>query len=128
MQNWKKLILIIVVLLPSLFFVSRAFGGNDAQVEDGKLTISGAGGVEVALSEIDAAEMVEQLPELSGTEGFSLGLIKKGDFIRTADQKKVRVVKNRDEGFIHVTTAKDEMYFNLGSERETREVFELIGG
>lgn len=126
MQNLKKLILLLVVLLPSIFFLSKAFGSNSASVENGKLVITGAGGVTIPLEEIQTVEEVEQLPELSGTGGFSLGFIKKGKFIRTSDQQTVRVIKNNDHYFLHLITEEEEVYFNLDSKVDTQKILEKL--
>ncbi len=126
MQNWKKVILLIVVLLPSFFFLSKAFSSNDIYVENNELIIKGAGGLEIHQDDISSIEVVAELPELSGTGGMSLGLIKKGNFIREADQKEVRVVKNGDGHYIHLTTEKMEVYFNLKTELETEGILSQI--
>ncbi len=126
MQNWKKVLLLLVVLLPSVFFVSRAFKSNRATVENDQLIISGAGGLAIPLQEIQGVKTVAELPELGNTGSFSLGLIKKGNFIRTSDQEKVRVIKNGEGPFIHLETTQGEIYFNLDSRDETREILTTL--
>lgn len=126
MQNLKKVILLLVVLLPSIFFLSKAFSSNSASVENSKLIITGAGGVAIPLEKIQTIKEVEQLPELSGTGGFSLGFIKKGKFIRTSDQQTVRVIKNSDRYFLHLITEEEEVYFNLGSKADTERILEQL--
>ncbi len=126
MQNWKKVILLIVVLLPSFFFLSKAFSSNDIYVEENKLIIKGAGGLEINKDDITNIEVIAELPELGGTGGMSLGLIKKGNFIRASDQKEVRVVKNGDGHYIHLTTDEMEVYFNLKTELETEGILSQI--
>ncbi len=126
MQNWKKIILLIVVLLPSFFFLSKAFSSNDIYVENEELIIKGAGGLEIHKDDITSIEVVKDLPELSGTGGMSLGLIKKGNFIRESDQKQIRVVKNGDGHYIHLTTEKMEVYFNLKTEMETEGILSQL--
>tara|TARA_R110000850_G_scaffold7745_11_gene28457 strand:+ start:380 stop:763 length:384 start_codon:yes stop_codon:yes gene_type:complete len=126
MKNWKKVILLLVVLFPSFFFLSKAFSSNDIYVEENELIIKGAGGVEIHKDDITSIEVIAELPELSGTGGMSLGLIKKGNFIRASDQKEVRVVKNGDGHFIHLTTETMEVYFNLKTELETEGVLSQI--
>lgn len=119
MQNWKKIILLIVVLLPSVFFLSKAFNNNSIKIQDEKLVVTGAGGLELALDDIERIEVIKDLPELNGTGGFSLGLIKKGKFIRASDQKKVHVLKNGDGYYLHIITKDQEIYLNTESELGT---------
>ncbi len=126
MKNWKKVILLLVVLFPSFFFLSKAFSSNDIYVEENELIIKGAGGLEIHKDDISSIEVIAELPELSGTGGMSLGLIKKGNFIRASDQKEVRVVKNGDGHFIHLTTETIEVYFNLKTELETEGILSQI--
>lgn len=124
MQNFKKILLLILVLLPSIFFLSRAFSGNSASIEKGKLVVTGPGGFEKELEDISRIEVINGLPELSGTGGFSLGLIKKGNFIRAKDNKEVRLVKNSEELYIHLVDDREmEAYLSLGSKKETRSLY-----
>lgn len=123
MKNWKKVLLLLLVLSPSFFFLSRAFGGNTATLEENKLDVDGAGAFEVSLSDIDSVALLQDLPELRGTGGFSLGWVKKGDFIRESDLETVRIVKNQDKDFIYLKTDAYEVYFNLSDEEENRQLF-----
>jgi hypothetical protein len=66
---------------------------------------------------------LEELPELAGTPGFSLGLVKKGNFIRAEDGAEIRVIRNEERGFIYLNTERGEIYFNLKSEEETRALY-----
>lgn len=123
MKNWKKIVLLLLVLSPSFFFISRAFGGNSATLKDDSLELSGPGGFKVALADIDSVALLADMPETAGTGGFSLGLIKKGDFIRKSDNKTVRIIKNQDDDFIYLQTPQHEIYFNLNDETENRQLF-----
>lgn len=127
MQNFKKILLLILVLLPSFFFLSRAFSSSSAEVSEGKLIVSGAGGFEKELDKLAELNTVDQLPELQGTGGFSLGWIKKGNFIRKSDQEEIRVVKNDDHYFLHlIDKSGKEAYLNLSSAEDTRSLQEEI--
>lgn len=126
MQNWKKIILLLVVLAPSIFFVSQAFSGNSAKINGDQLEISGPGGLNIFLSDIENLEMVDKLPETSGTGGFALGLIKKGNFIRSSDQEEIRLIKNGDGPYIHLTSKRGELYFDLESYTETEKIYEEL--
>lgn len=123
MKKWKQILLLLLVLAPSFFFLSKAFSSNRAVLDQGMLEINGPGGIDLRLDEISELEWVEQLPELAGTPGFSLGLIKKGNFIRAEDEVEVRVIKNQENGFIHLYTERGEVYFNLNSEEDTRALY-----
>lgn len=123
MKKWKQLLLLFIVLLPSFFFLSKAFSSNRTLLDNGVLDISGPGGLELPLSEVSEVSWLEELPELSGTPGFSLGLVKKGNFIRAEDGMEVRVMRNGDRGFIYLNTDRGEIYFNLKSEEETRALY-----
>ncbi len=123
MKNWKKLLLLLLVLTPSFFFLSQAFSSNRAVLEDGMLEITGPGGLELQLEEIHELEWVASLPDLAGTPGFSLGLIKKGNFIRAHDEMEVRVIKNNDAGFIRMQTDRGEIYLNLNNEADTKSLY-----
>lgn len=123
MKKWKQILLLLLVMMPSFFFLSRAFSSNRAVLDEGTLDISGPGGLELPLSEVSEVSWLEELPDLAGTPGFSLGLIKKGNFIRAADGMEIRVIRNADQGFIHLNTEIGEIYFNLKSEEETRALY-----
>lgn len=123
MKNWKKILLLLLVLSPSFFFLSRAFGGNSATLTEGKLDVDGAGAFEISLRKVDTVALLESLPVLKGTGGFALGWVKKGDFIRESDLETVRVVKNQDKDFIYLKTDAHEVYFNLSDEVENRQLF-----
>lgn len=112
-----------MVLAPSIFFISQAFAANHATLTYDTLEVTGPGKFTLKLKDIVAVEWVEVVPELSGTGGFSLGLVKKGNFIRKSDQVKVRVIKNQETKFIHLTTKGLEVYFNLDDAAETEAVF-----
>jgi hypothetical protein len=123
MKKWKQLLLLLIVLMPSFFFLSKAFSSNRVELNNRVLDISGPGGLELPLSEISEVSWVEEMPELAGTPGFSLGLVKKGNFIRAEDGKEVRVMRNGESGFIHLHTDRGEVYFNLKSEEDTRALY-----
>lgn len=123
MQNWKKILLLVLVLSPSLFFLSRAFSGNTAELNAQKLTVSGPGGFEVALADVDSLAQIDTLPETAGTGGFALGWIKKGDFIRKSDKRKIRVVKNQEKDFIYLKARGYEIYFNLEEPSATQNLY-----
>ncbi len=127
-MNWKKLILLLVVLMPSIFFLTKAFSSNAAKTEGSRLEITGAGGFEVAYADIDSLQLVDELPDLAGTGGFSLGWIKKGNFIRRADQKEIRVVKNDEGPFIFLVDGEFEAYFNLSAAAATQNLYNKIAG
>ena len=124
MKNWKKILLLLLVLSPSFFFLSRAFGGNSATLSESKLDVDGAGAFEVNLNDIDSLALIQNLPALKGTGGFTLGWIKKGDFIRESDLETIRVVKNQDADFIYLKTADFEIYFNLSDDAENKKLFQ----
>ncbi len=126
MKKFPKILLLLLVLAPSVFFLSRAFAATTAQIIDQKLVVTGPGSFELPLDEIEEIGQVQQLPELSGTGGLSLGLIKKGNFIRASDQAAVRVIKNRDTDFVHLVTKGKEVYFNLKSRKETEELYKAL--
>lgn len=126
MKNWKKIVFLLVVLAPSFFFLSRAFSSNSVSFEEERLKVSGAGGFQVLWQDIDAVEMVDALPETRNSGSFSLGLIKKGNFIRVSDEKEVRVIKNADQNFIHLQTGIGEIYMNLNSEEATAQLYDQL--
>ncbi len=126
MQNAKKLLLLLLVLLPSIFFLSKAFSGSTAQMENGILKITGAGAIEIILEDVQVAELQEELPETNGTGGFSLGIVKKGNFIRSSDSQQIRIIKNASTPFIHLKTEKQELYFNLENPDLTKALFLAI--
>ena len=99
---------------------------SSVELKDGQLEITGAGGLEVNVSDFESLELTSALPELSGTGGYSFGLVKKGNFIRTSDKATVRVIKNNDEQFIHYTTADMEVYFSLSSKEQTMALFQEL--
>ena len=124
MKKGKQLLLLLIVLLPSFFFLSKAFSSNKATLTSTSLEISGPGGLDLPLSEINTIEWQDELPELNGTPGFSLGLVKKGNFIRAEDGLEIRLMRNGERGFIHLTTERGEVYFNLKSSEETLSLYQ----
>ena len=123
MKNLKRILLLLLVLTPSFFFLSKAFSSNRVILNDQTLEVSGPGGLDIPLSDIHELQWLEDLPELSGTPGFSLGLIKKGNFIRASDGMEIRVIKNGERGFIHLQTERGEVYLNLPSIEDTRSLY-----
>lgn len=124
MKNWKKILLLLVVLSPSFFFLSRAFGPNRATLDEGSLSLSGPGSFKLRLYDIDSLNFINQLPQLAGSSGFSLGWIKKGDFIRKRDRATIRLVKNRESGFIFLRSEQGEAYyFNLADSADTGALY-----
>ena len=115
-----------MVLSPSFFFLGRAFADNTALVENGALELSGPGSFKVALADVDSLELINALPETAGTGGFSLGLIKKGNFVRKSDQRSIRLVKNNDEAFIYLRAEGEEYYFSLASAAATKEMYQTL--
>ncbi len=99
---------------------------NTVELKEGTLEINGAGGLETKVSDFESLELVTALPELGGTGGFSLGLVKKGNFIRTSDQAMVRVIKNDDQQFIHYTTSTMDVYFSLSNKEQTLKLFQEL--
>lgn len=126
MKKFPKVILLLIVLAPSVFFLSRAFAGIEVELIEDKLVLTGPGSFELSMEDVKEIEWVESLPEISGTGGFSLGWIKKGDFIRSSDQESIRIIKNRDTGFIHLITTGKEIYFNLDTDTGTQLLLEEL--
>ncbi len=126
LKKAPKIFLLLLVLAPSIFFSSQAFVGNTAAIENGKLKVTGPGKFVLALEDIETLEWIQELPKLSGTGGFSLGWVKKGNFIRKSDQKSVRIIKNEATRFIHLTTEKMEFYFNLDNAEATDKVYRQL--
>lgn len=128
MQKWSKLVVILVIVFPLVFFLSMAFRSGNAAIVGDQLIIDGAGGLEIELENISDLRLENDLPELANNGSFSLGLVKKGDFRRVGDNSVVRVVKNGDAPYIHLmrTGNSPEVYFNLSDAEDTRKLFSEI--
>src|SRR5690606_16459562 len=87
------------------------------------LSIEGAGGLNIPYAEITKAELIDSLPEVTNAGSFSLGLVKKGNFQRVNDSEIVRVIKNNSTTWIHLFTTKQEVYFNLSSDEDTKRFY-----
>lgn len=116
----------LVVLFPLVFFLTMAMGSNNMALTESELTIEGAGGLDIPFTEISKAELIDALPEVTNAGSFSLGLVKKGNFQRVNDGEIVRVIKNNSTTWIHLFTDRQEVYFNLSSDDETKAFYQEL--
>ena len=126
MKKKGQLIVGLVILFPLMFFLSMAITSNQVALDSEKLTIEGAGGLEIPLRDIVKAELIDEMPEVTNAGNFSLGLIKKGNFQRLNDGEVVRVIRNDDGPWIHMFTTKQEIYFNLGNDDQTKVFYSML--
>lgn len=123
MKKKGQLIAAIVLVFPLVFFLTMAMGSNNMALTEETLTIEGAGGLDIPLSQISKTELMDSLPEMTNAGSFSLGLVKKGNFQRVKDSEIVRVIKNNSTTWIHLFTDKQEVYFNLSSDEDTKRFY-----
>lgn len=126
MKKKGQLLVLGVVLFPTLFFLSMAISTNQVSIDEEKLSIEGAGGVEIKFEDISKMELIDELPEVTNAGSFSLGLIKKGNFQRVNDGEIVRVIRNDESPWIHMFTTNQEIYFNLSDTEQTKSVFTML--
>lgn len=126
MKKKGQLIAALVVLFPLVFFLTMAMGSNNVKLTETMLTIEGAGGLDIPFAEITKAELIDTLPEVTNAGSFSLGLVKKGNFQRVKDGEIVRVIKNNSTTWVHIFTDRQEVYFNLSSDDETKVFYQKL--
>lgn len=126
MKKKGQLIAALVVLFPLVFFLTMAMGSNNVKLTEAELTIEGAGGLDIPFAEITKAELIDTLPEVTNAGSFSLGLVKKGNFQRVKDGEIVRVIKNNSTTWVHIFTDRQEVYFNLSSDDETKVFYQKL--
>lgn len=126
MKKKGQLIAGLVVLFPLVFFLTMAMGSNNMALTESELTIEGAGGLDIPFTDISKAELIDVLPDVTNAGSFSLGLVKKGNFQRVSDGEIVRVIKNNSTTWIHLFTDRQEVYFNLSSDDETKAFYQKL--
>lgn len=126
MKKKGQLIAGLVVLFPLVFFLTMAMGSNNMALTESELTIEGAGGLDIPFTDISKAELIDALPDVTNAGSFSLGLVKKGNFQRVNDGEIVRVIKNNSTTWIHLFTDRQEVYFNLSSDDETKAFYQKL--
>jgi hypothetical protein len=70
LKKFPKFFLLLLVLAPSVFFISQAFSDNHIYIENQRLKITGPGKFQLHVDDIDSVAWVRDLPELGGTGGF----------------------------------------------------------
>ena len=126
MKKKGQLVAGLVVLFPLVFFLTMAMGNNNMALTESELTIEGAGGLDIPFTDISKTELIDSLPEVTNAGSFSLGLVKKGNFQRVNDGEIVRVIKNNSTTWIHLYTHRQEVYFNLSSDDETKAFYQKL--
>ncbi len=125
---WNILIVLTVVLC-FLAFVEHY--KNWHKIEDGNLRIfSGIYYQKIPLTELDSVLLVDKLPEMERSSGFSWMEKEKGVFIDSITQSKVYVfvddLYQQKIKLVHHDSLK--MYLNLRDSVETQKLYTILQG
>ena len=123
---WNVLIVVTVVFCV-LAFVEHY--KNWHKIEEGNLRIfSGIYYQKVPLAEIDSVLLVDKLPEMERSSGFSWDMKEKGVFKDSITQTKVYVfvddLRQQKIKLVHHDSLK--MYINLQDSLQTQELYSIL--
>ncbi|RIV46241.1 hypothetical protein [Flagellimonas pelagia] len=123
---WNVLIVVTVVFCV-LAFVEHY--KNWHKIEEGSLRIfSGIYYQKVPLAEIDSVLLVDKLPEMERSSGFSWDMKEKGVFKDSITQAKVYVfvddLRQQKIKLVHHDSLK--MYINLQDSLQTQELYSIL--
>ncbi|MBR9853633.1 MAG: hypothetical protein GYB37_03505 [Algicola sp.] len=127
-RHWLWNILIILTLIVcSIAFVAHY--KNWHKIEDGNLKVlTGIYYQKIALSEMDSVLLVDKLPEMERSSGFSWKEKEKGVFNDSLTNSKVYVfvddLYQQKIKVVHHDTLK--LYMNLKDSLKTQELFALL--
>lgn len=127
-RHWLwNLLIVFTVIICSIAFVAHY--KNWHKIEDGNLKVlSGIYYQKIALSEIDSVLLVDKLPEMERSSGFSWKEKEKGVFTDTLTSSKAYVfvddLYQQKIKVVHHDTLK--LYMNLRDSLKTQELFALL--
>lgn len=125
---WNILIVLTVVLC---FLAFAEHYKNWHKIEDGNLRIfSGIYYQKIPLTELDSVLLVDKLPEMERSSGFSWMEKEKGVFIDSITQSKVYVfvddLYQQKIKLVHHDSLR--MYLNLKDSVETQKLYTILQG
>ena len=123
---WNVLIVVTVVFCVLAFLEHYK---NWHKIEEGSLRIfSGIYYQKVPLAEIDSVLLVDKLPEMERSSGFSWDMKEKGVFKDSITQAKVYVfvddLRQQKIKLVHHDSLK--MYINLQDSLQTQELYSIL--
>ncbi|NDV42342.1 hypothetical protein [Flagellimonas sediminis] len=132
MGNKKRHWLWNVLIVVTMVFCALAFVEhykNWHKIEEGNLRIfSGIYYQKIPLTEIDSVLLVDKLPEMERSTGFSWGMREKGVFKDSITQTKVYVfvddLRQQKIKVVHHDSLK--MYLNLQDSLQTQELYSIL--
>nr|WP_299382568.1 hypothetical protein [Allomuricauda sp.] len=127
-RHWLWNVLIVLTLIVC-FFAFLAHYKNWHKIEEGELRIlSGVYYQIIPISEIDSLGMVEKLPEMERSSGFSWLVAEKGVFKDSLTQSKVHVfvddLAQQKIRLVHHDSLK--MYINFKDSLQTRNFYDNL--
>ncbi|SHG75516.1 hypothetical protein [Flagellimonas flava] len=127
-RHWFWNVLIVLTLV-ACFFAFLAHYKNWHKIEEGELKIlSGFYYQRIPLADIDSLEMVERLPELERSSGFSWLVAEKGVFSDSLTQNKVYFfvddLAQQKIKLVHKDSLK--LFVNLKDSLETQNFYDIL--
>lgn len=127
-RHWLWNVLIVVTLVFCVLAFVEHYK-NWHKIEEGNLRIfSGIYYQKVPLAEIDSVLLVDKLPEMERSSGFSWDMKEKGVFKDSITQTKVYVfvddLRQQKIKVVHHDSLK--MYINLQDSLQTQELYSIL--
>ncbi len=127
-RHWLWNVLIVLTLFICIFAFVIHYK-NWHKIEDGELKIlSGIYYQRIPISEIDSIELVDRLPEMERSNGFSWEAKEKGVFKDSLTQTKVYVfvddLRQQKIRLVHDDSLK--AFLNFKDSLETQKVYEVL--
>lgn len=99
-------------------------------VEDGRLDVSGAYGINVSLSDLEQVELRDSLPEIGKrTNGLSFGPVLKGHF-QVEGLGKTRLLLRSSETppflFLKIKNQPESIFINMANPNETAQLYQQL--
>ena len=119
--NYVSIFFMIAVLIYIVFDLSKTLKDNQILIHSNSIEITGEYGIKISKDKIKLIKLVVSYPELSHkSNGFSIGYVKKGQFI-TNKNIKVKLLINSQKTPLILIITKDNLEIYYSSKNKSNQ-------
>jgi hypothetical protein len=127
MSKNLHVLIVITILIPVAFVFYSIFTFQELKIEEDKFEVGGFFGYEIPIEQIDTIMLLDVMPNLWASGGLEYGEVKKGNFVRGSDQKRVQVAVHHEDLYIKMVTKDFQIYFyNAERIRDTKMLYDKL--
>lgn len=127
-QDYLSFIILISSLILITVLTIKGFADTTVDVSNDTLIIKGQYGEEIPLIDIEAINIVSELPQiLMKTNGFAAGYLKKGYFrTKTGERVKLFITTDQSSSFLEIIKKDGQKIYLATKDKSLEEIYGLL--